>query len=267
VPRAGLPGGTPTPPSRLGSALAAAREARGLSVEDVAAATRIRATLVRAIESDDFSRCGGAAYARGHLKSIAQVIGADGAELVAEFDRRYGDPAPVVTSSPLSSFEASAARRPTARWPSVAIGVLAVAAVFLGASWVLGRQGGSPGVDAAPGPSTSAGPTSTPTTTAPPDTTPPPTTPKPTPSGVTLRVRASAGDSWLLVTSSGGDQVYQGVLTAGEQKDFKDGRSLTVKFGNSHAVRLVLNGQDVGAPRCDNTVCSVQFMPPGATAG
>ena len=47
----------------LGAALAAAREQRGLSVEDVAAATRIRATIIRAIEADDFAACGGAVYA------------------------------------------------------------------------------------------------------------------------------------------------------------------------------------------------------------
>jgi cytoskeleton protein RodZ len=57
----------PAEPLRVGAVLAEARTARGLSVEDVAASTRIRATLVRAIENDDFSRSGGAVYARGHI--------------------------------------------------------------------------------------------------------------------------------------------------------------------------------------------------------
>ena len=80
----------------LGAALTAAREQRGLSVEDVAAATRIRATIIRAIEADDFAACGGAVYARGHLRSVAQVVGADPKPLIAEFDRRFHQPVPAI---------------------------------------------------------------------------------------------------------------------------------------------------------------------------
>jgi hypothetical protein len=236
-------------------------------VEDVAAATRIRATLVRSIETDDFTRCGGAAYARGHIKSIAQAVGADPRELVAEYDRRYGDPAPTLTTSPLPTFTPPAeTRRPTARWASLAVAVLAVAAGFFAFSWLLGRDQGGTGVAASP--RVSAPATTTAPPTSPPATTPPATaTPKPTPAGVTLRVRASAGPSWLLVTASSGSAVYQGLLVSGQQMDFRDGRSLTVKFGNSRNVTLTLNGQDVGAPRCDNIVCTVDFLPPRATAG
>ena len=85
----------------VGESLAQARQQRGLSVEDVSAATRIRGTLIRAIEADEFGPCGGAVYARGHIRSIARVVGADPTPLVAEYDSASGAEQPaVVPASP-----------------------------------------------------------------------------------------------------------------------------------------------------------------------
>jgi cytoskeleton protein RodZ len=246
----------------LGAALTAAREQRGLSVEDVAAATRIRATIIRAIEADEFAVCGGAVYARGHLRSIAQVVGADAKPLVAEFDRRFHQPVPALTTSSLASFDpprdAGRSGRQSPSWASVAVGVLAVAVLLLGASWLLGRGQNPDQVGAIPAPSSTAA-----TATASP--TPRPTRPAPAPvQGVTLRLRADGGSSWVSVTASDGSQLYQGILDDGDAREFKDARQLSVRFGNSPAVRVVQNGRDVGAPRCDTQVCTVAFGPAAA---
>jgi hypothetical protein len=83
--------------------------------------------------------------------------------------------------------------------------------------------------------------------------------------GVTLRLRATGGSSWVSVTNSDGTQVYQGILADGQARVFRDGRQLSVRFGNSPAVRITQNGRDVGAPRCDSQVCTVAFGP--ATSG
>jgi cytoskeleton protein RodZ len=255
----------PTEPQRLGATLAAARTARGLSVEDVAATTRIRATLIRAIEAEDFSRCGGAAYARGHIKSIAQVVGADPRELVAEFDRQHDNPVPTLTASPLPAFEPpTEARRPAARWASAAIAVLVIGVVFLAVSWVTGRSQHSGNSGTATGPVATP---STPAASGQPSgsgaSTTPPTTP-PAAKGVSLRVRATAGASWLLVTASSGAQVYQGILGPGQAMDFRDGRALTVKFGNSRVVTLTLNGRNLGAPQCGGRdVCTREYSQNG----
>jgi cytoskeleton protein RodZ len=248
----------------LGAALAEARVQRGLSVEDVAAATRIRATIVRSIEADDFAACGGAVYARGHLRSIAQVVGADPKPLVAEFDRRFHQPVPALLTSSLASFDPprdagrSGRRSPT--WASVAVGVLAVAVLLLGASWVLGRgDGGRDEVGAIPAPTAAAG-TSAPSATAARPSRPAPTRVQ----GVTLRLRATGGSSWVSVTASNGSQLYQGILTDGDAREFKDARQLSVRFGNSPAIRVMQNGRDLGPPRCDTQVCTVAFGPAAA---
>ncbi len=63
-----------------------AREAAGLSLDQVAAATKIRSSILAAMEEDDFSHCGGDVYARGQLKSIAAVVGLDPDDVVDSFD-------------------------------------------------------------------------------------------------------------------------------------------------------------------------------------
>lgn len=67
----------------LGTQLAAARAESGLSLDDVALATRVRASVIFALECDDFSVLGPQVYAKGHLRTIANVIGLD-PDLVVE---------------------------------------------------------------------------------------------------------------------------------------------------------------------------------------
>ncbi len=70
----------------IGAELAQARQRAGLTVRDVSQQTRIRETIIRDIEQDDYSACGGDFYARGDIRSIARVIGADPEPLIREYD-------------------------------------------------------------------------------------------------------------------------------------------------------------------------------------
>jgi cytoskeletal protein RodZ len=76
----------------IGETLARARGRAGLTVATVSERTRIRETLIRAIEADDYSGCGGDFYARGHIRSIAATVGADPEPLVYEYDKKYRAP-------------------------------------------------------------------------------------------------------------------------------------------------------------------------------
>lgn len=78
----------------IGPELAAARERLRLSVDQLAERTRIRPHVIEAIEIDDFAPCGGDFYARGHLRTLARVLGVDVAPLLATYDEKYAD-APV----------------------------------------------------------------------------------------------------------------------------------------------------------------------------
>ena len=79
----------------VGDALAQARAQAGLTIADVSRQTCIRETIIRGIERGDFSACGGDFYARGHIRSIARVVGLDPEELVREYDAVRGAPSAI----------------------------------------------------------------------------------------------------------------------------------------------------------------------------
>ena len=70
----------------VGLRLRSARESAGLTVADGASATGMRASIIEAMEADDFSLCGGAVYARGQLRMMAPIIGLDPDEIAEYFD-------------------------------------------------------------------------------------------------------------------------------------------------------------------------------------
>ncbi|HEY0470344.1 MAG TPA: helix-turn-helix domain-containing protein, partial [Kribbella sp.] len=73
----------------IGSELTAARERADMTIEQLSAATRIRSGLLLAMEADDFTRCGGNFYARGHIRAIARMVKADPAPLLAKYDETH----------------------------------------------------------------------------------------------------------------------------------------------------------------------------------
>lgn len=245
----------------IGETLVQARHARRLSVEDVAAATRIRATVIRAIEAEDFAVCGGAVYARGHLRSIARVVGADPEPLVAEFDRSHGGP-PVgpgvlaVTSFDPSAERSSRPHRPN--WWLAAVVSLVVIIGFAAALLVTGSRGGG----SAAGPPTHPSP-SVPSVAAKASAAP---TPSPHPSvsaGVSVLARVLSGDSWFSVKNSAGVILFQGLLYAGQQQQFSDPRLLSMVIGNAPVVDLVVNGRNIGSPQGQGAVATVSYGPSG----
>jgi cytoskeletal protein RodZ len=108
----------------IGGTLAEARRRAGLTVSEVSARTRIREGLIRAIEQDDFGSCGGDFYARGHIRAIAAVVGADARALIGEYDAAHpSDAAATIEDLPRPS-----PRRPRRRgWGPWLIPVLMLA--------------------------------------------------------------------------------------------------------------------------------------------
>lgn len=70
----------------VGSMLAQARIAAGMSIDDLAYKSKLRATIIASIESDDFSLCGGEVYARGQVRALAAIVGLEPEEAVAAYE-------------------------------------------------------------------------------------------------------------------------------------------------------------------------------------
>ena len=252
----------------IGQTLRGAREAARLSLEQVSEATRIRSTIIRMIENDDFSLCGGDFYSRGHIRAISHVVGADAEALVAEFDAEHSDDAPRATEV----FEAEALAKPERRspsWSTAMIVVLAVVCVY-GAVQLLGgspRHSGVQAVGTATTPVTA--PTSAPETAVTPPTNPPPTSAASTPSvvaqaprdSVAVTVDAVRGTSWMRATTASGKVLFEGLLKKGASKDFSDKTQVKFVIGNAGSVDLTVNGKVIGSPGKAGDVVHVSFGP------
>lgn len=254
----------------IGEALAAAREERGLTVQQVSDATRLRPTMISALEHDDFDAAGGAVYARGHIRSIARFVGADGDALVAQFDAEHV----VEETSVTEVFEAETRTRRERRGPNwtAAMAAALVAAIAVLGFQVISRSSGDGGSgnQTLAQHSTPDTPSFTPSTSTSSGTTES-STPSPSQSDttlaqvpsndVTLRMSIVGTASWVQVTNASGAVMYTGTLTSGETKYFRDAKSLSVVIGNAAAVDLVVNGQDLGVAGSDGQVLHQTFRP------
>ncbi len=71
----------------VGESLTEARYQAGLTVDELSERTRIRDTVIRSIERDDYEACGGDLYVRGYVRAIAGAVGIDAQPLIQEFDQ------------------------------------------------------------------------------------------------------------------------------------------------------------------------------------
>ncbi|TQL68054.1 cytoskeletal protein RodZ [Nocardioides albertanoniae] len=225
----------------IGAEISAARHRLGLDAEALAEWTRIRPHVIEAIEVDDFGPCGGDFYARGHLRTLARVLGIDVAPLLRTYDEKFA-------SGPVSArtvFEAelahSAAVRPVRRMrggPSWSVLVAAVMAVIL--VWSVARlvidgtqhepEAGAIQLDGSAGTDNPYG-----------DSSP-----------VPVVISAAGGGAHVVVRDSRGKVVFSGDLAFGESKSLRvtpplrvqtsDG-SLKVSVGDSKAKALGKTGE------------------------
>ncbi|MER5705970.1 MULTISPECIES: helix-turn-helix domain-containing protein [unclassified Streptomyces] len=233
----------------IGRALQQARIAAGLTVEEVSASTRVRIPIVHAIEEDDFSRCGGDVYARGHIRTLARAVGIDPADLIEQYDADHGGrPAPT-PAAPL--FEAERIRPEPRRpnWTAAMVAAIVAVVGFVGFTMFDGNEApkGTTTADGGPAPA----PEKATSAAKPKPVKPAP--PKPSESAiaavpqdkVTVKLTAVDGKSWISAKAEDGNLLFDGLLLEGESKTFQDDERVDLVLGNAGAIELYVNGKKV----------------------
>jgi cytoskeletal protein RodZ len=223
----------------IGETLAAARRQAGLTETQVSQQTRIRETIIRAIEQGDFSPCGGDFYARGHIRSIAGVVGTDPAALVREYDEQHGPPGGISAADVFEPATPIKIRDPKPFPVGKALAVLVLAAAAFG-----GYRLATAGTSKPPAtPAAAVRPTVTPTATV--ALTPTPThSVSPYPPG-TAQIHLTATQTcWVGISDTSGKLIFNGIINAGKSMTWRETKQVTVRLGNPSGVKLTVNGKN-----------------------
>ena len=222
----------------IGESLADARRQAGLTVTQVSQQTRVRESIIRDIEQGDFSACGGDFYARGHIRSIAAVVGTDPVPLISEYDADHG-----ATMGQLRASDVFEPSRPIKirerRSPSMTRIVIVVLLAIIGfAAYRLVSSHGNKSGLAAGAATTSTHPSVRPTPSGTASRTPAATS-----SDVVIKVDA-VEECWVQLTrTSDGSQIYMGVVPAGGSMTWTEKQGVSIRLGNPGGITLTVDGQ------------------------
>ena len=245
----------------LGSMITKVRKDAGLSIEDLSAATNIRGPLLRQIESDDFSQCGGETYARGHLRNIAVKLGIDPQIFLTAFedeqmqiDRTMRD----------LLVENNVMREPkesrNISWKVLV--TISLASLFVaGLAQIIVSNNSTPDIPVAIEESATptASPEVTPSQTADDEVVPTDQATISTGQGVEVILTATRARSWLFVSDSSGRVLFSGQISVGATKTFSSDLTLNLKIGNAGGVELSVNGKKIDSLGADGQVVSVSY--------
>jgi cytoskeletal protein RodZ len=224
----------------IGETLAAARRQAGLTITQVSQQTRIRESIIRAIEQNDFTPCGGDFYARGHIRSIASVVGVDPAPLIREYDEEHGPPGGLRAAEIFEPATPIKIREPRRFGLGKVLVVVLLAAIGYGVYHLVSTPDTHASASttatqrpAPPKPHPTVKPTPTPTATA---------RPAFPPGEAVIRLTA-VRDCWVGITNSSGRQLYQGLITAGHTMTWRERQPVSMLIGDPPGITLTVNGK------------------------
>jgi len=245
----------------LGSLIAKARKDAGLSIDDLSAATNIRGTLLREMEANNFSQCGGETYARGHLRNIAIKVNVDPQIFLTAFEDEQMH---VDRTMQALLVENNVMREPKevrkVSWKVLV--TISVASLFVaGLAQIIVSSNSTPDIPVAieESPAPAASPEATPEATASEEVVPEDDATISTGQGVEVIFTATRAKSWLFVSDSSGRVLFSGQIRVGSTKTFSSDLTLNLKIGNAGGVDLSVNGKKIDSLGADGQVVSVSY--------
>jgi transcriptional regulator with XRE-family HTH domain len=259
----------------LGEQLRAAREAKGLSLEEAERVTRIRARLLAAMEADDFTAWPSPTQTKGFLKNYADYVGLDPMQALTDYEAaqkktifaallpkngrepfqtpapRYRPPPPPMRDDGLPPLPVITVRRPRVAWMDFLIAGLVTALLVALLLWG-GAQLAASAVTPTPTRAALSGLIATPTLAGTATPTPIPATPTPTlnfipvnTGNVNVSVLAEQR-IWARVLVDGVES-FAGLLPPNTRRDFSGQTVIEIVTSNGRGTRIIWNGQDQGA--------------------
>jgi cytoskeletal protein RodZ len=244
--------------AQLGEILKTAREEQGLTLAEVAEATRIRQHFLEALEEDNPKIIPSPVVARGLIRNYAKYLNLDPIEALMLYD---GNGVVLVkgqrlTPDGIQFMNLSMAPRSFINWEfliGVVLGFLMIGGVAYYIAYGFPFQPGA--IPATPTKTPRATgisedsalllPTITPLPTNTPTPVPPTDTPTPVVfTGVNVELVLTQ-PSWIQILADD-VKVFEGVLQAGENRNWSSQRRVAIRAGNGGGVEVIVNGINRG---------------------
>jgi transcriptional regulator with XRE-family HTH domain len=239
----------------IGGELRAARQARSLTIDDIARATKISHRVLRAIESSTFEVIPRGPFMRGYLMAYATVVGLDGEELVRRFREEFAPALPPPEPTVQPAAEAFDPRDTSAGgWPSHILQIAVI--VIIAAAYLMWQRQPPPAAGTPPPVSDVARGPVTPDSGAPHPAVTPAVAPAdlertvgtsgtsgtsaPAAHPLAIELRAQ-GPCWVQTTVDGVRGVGR-LLNAGDHESLTVKESLVMRLGEPGAMAMAIDG-------------------------
>jgi cytoskeleton protein RodZ len=280
----------------FGEKLQREREMRGITLDEIAKATKIGTRSLRALEQEDFNKLPGGIFNKGFVRAYARFLGIDEEQAVADYLAAIEEPeSSTAEGEQIKKIEANwkpAPATPEAEAPSepqhipwVPILILIVLAVVIVLAWRFGpqglelikarRQSHNEQIEMAQHTTQAAYQAGAPAESSNPATAPVPSSTTPGENaagaagteavsgqqGIVVHIRTTE-DSWVSVKADG-KKILHGMMKANNEQTIRAQDLVVLTAGNAAGVEVSFNGVPQPSLGSANKVRTVLFTPTG----
>jgi cytoskeleton protein RodZ len=255
----------------FGDRLQREREMRGITLEEIAEATKIGTRSLRALEEQDFDKLPGGIFNKGFVRAYARYLGLDEEQAVADYLAALGEaqaagkttrqePGANDLSPERDIFLPEVEESERLRLPLGPIAVVVAVAVLLFSGWRYYKQHGLPNFGRVRAAALQTSPPAA-KPPAPADASRPAASAAPAIDGFVVRVKARE-ESWISITVDG-KQVVSAVLPKDSEKSVHARQSVALRLGKATGFDVFYNDKLLPPLIPDGKVKTMEFTSAG----